>query len=297
MYNVPLKDFNQEFRVRYQVKEEQPLIDALGICYPESTRNTLRALIQDKRVLVNGKLATSASQPLTVGQQIEIGPRQLKKEGPLTIVFEDQHLIVVDKPSGLLSVATHFENNHTAHAILKKRFHPKKIFVVHRLDQETSGLLMFALSEPAYEKIKEDLAAHKVERTYYGVVEGILKGKGTWRTYLKEDEKYRVHVTEKTEESELAITHYEAELQRKEHTLVRFKLETGKKNQIRVHAAHAGHPIYGDKKYGAEMPFARRLYLHAYELRFQHPITKKELIFNSKLPKEFLRTLSLPKFP
>ena len=284
--------------MQYKVKQEMTLLDALAIMHPESTKNTLRTMILDGRVQVDSRPASQAKLPLTIGQTVEVGPRQLKKAGPMPIVYEDQHLIVVDKPAGLLSVATPYENKNTAHAILKRKYSPKKVFVIHRLDQETSGLLMFAFTEQAYEVLKQELERHHVERIYLGVVEGTLKGKGTWRSHLTEDEQYVVHSSPTpSETSELAITHYETELNRKEHTLVRFRLETGKKNQIRVHAQVAGHPIYGDSKYKAELPKARRLYLHAHELRFNHPITKKPLSFTSPIPKEFLRTLSLPKYP
>ena len=283
--------------MEYRIEQETTLLDALEKCYPDSTRNTLRAMVRDGRVFLDDKLVTSASTPLAPGQELRIGQRQQKKVGPLKVVYEDRDLIVIDKPTGLLSVATNFDSKNTAHAILKKQYSPKKIFVVHRLDQDTSGLMIFGLSEEAYEDLKAKLAAHDMQRIYYGIVEGKLTGKGTWTSYLSEDNNYLVHSSDDPNSGERAVTHYEAVLHRKEVTLVRFQLETGKKNQIRVHTAEAGFPIYGDEKYGAVKPYARRLYLHAFELRFRHPTTNKELCFTSPLPKEFLHTLSLPKFP
>ena len=278
--------------MRYSIKQTSSLLDALAIHFPESSRNTLRTFLKDERVLIDGKLATDPKQQVDAQQELQVLPRRLKKEGVLQIIYEDKDLVVVDKPSGLLSVATHFDTQNTVHSILKKRYIRRKVYVIHRLDQETSGVMMFALSEEAYNKLKSDLAAHLVRRIYYGVVEGSLDSKGTWVSYLVEDKNYLVHAHDKpTAGSERAVTHYETVRQHGDFTLVRFELETGKKNQIRVQSAKASHPIYGDSKYGATLPLAKRLYLHAFELHFTHPITQKSLVFTSQLPKEFLQAL------
>ena len=278
--------------MRYSIKQTSPLLDALANHFPESSRNTLRTFLKDERVLVDGKLLTDPKQEVLAGQELQVLPRRLKKEGLLQIIYEDKDLVVVDKPAGLLSVATHFDTQNTVHAILKKRYIRRKVYVIHRLDQETSGVMMFALSEEAYNKLKSDLAAHLVRRIDYGVVEGALDSKGTWESYLLEDKNYLVHAHDKpTAGAERAVTHYETVRQHGDFTLVRFELETGKKNQIRVQSAKAGHPIYGDSKYGAKLPLSKRLYLHAFELHFTHPLTQKSLVFTSQLPKEFLQAL------
>src|SRR5205807_9961609 len=121
-----------------------------------------------------------------------------------------------------------------------------KVFVIHRLDQDTSGVMVFALSQDAYVDLKTELAKRKVKRVYYAIVEGVLLGKGSWTSYLYEDKNYVVHAKEAPHEGEKATTHFEAIKSQKGYTLVRFELETGKKNQIRVQAEAAGHPIAGD---------------------------------------------------
>jgi tRNA pseudouridine32 synthase/23S rRNA pseudouridine746 synthase/23S rRNA pseudouridine1911/1915/1917 synthase len=268
--------------MRHIIEEQTTLLEALGKVAPDSSRNTLRTWVKDGRVVVDGIVQTQVNAPLTKGQQLVVEGRKPKKEGSLPILYEDSHFVVIDKPSGLLSVATNFDSQNTAHALLKRRYAPKKVYVVHRLDQDTSGVMMFALSELAYETLKAALAKHDVKRIYYGVVEGELQGKGTWDSYLYEDANYYVHATDDPTKGERAITHYEAVEYRNGKTKVRFQLETGKKNQIRVHCQMAGHPIVGDTKYGSPIQHARRLHLHAAELSFIHPATNKEMHFSSE---------------
>jgi 23S rRNA-/tRNA-specific pseudouridylate synthase len=144
--------------------------------------------------------------------------------------------------------------------------------------------MVFALEQKTFNTLKEELKERKVCRIYQGVVEGTLEGKGRWRCNLYEDAAYFVHATDDPTVGETAVTHYEALKHKKGFTLVRFQLETGKKNQIRVQAARAGHPLVGDKKYGAKKDTFDRLALHAAELQFQHPHTKKTLTFCSNFP-------------
>jgi tRNA pseudouridine32 synthase/23S rRNA pseudouridine746 synthase/23S rRNA pseudouridine1911/1915/1917 synthase len=277
--------------VKKTYNQALPLLEALQQLAPESSNNTLRTWVKDGRILVDGTPIRSLTT-IAPGQTIEIVEKRIKKQGPLDIIYEDPHLVVINKPSGLLSVSSNFEAKKTVHAHLKDRYPKKKVFVVHRLDQETSGVMMFALTEAAYHAVKAELATHKMERVYYGVVEGTLSGKGTWDSYLYEDDNYYVRVTKDRILGERAVTHYEAEKNCKNATLVRFQLQTGKKNQIRVHASHAGHPIMGDIKYGAKEGLAKRLLLHAYTLSFIHPATKKKMSFTAQLPPEFLQKFS-----
>lgn len=285
--------------MRYIIEKKMSLLDALVQLAPESSKNTLRSWVKDERVSIDGVVATKATVELMPLQKVEVHQRPFKREGSLTIIYEDAHLVIVNKPAGLLSVATNFDSVNTAHALVKRRYKPKKVFVVHRLDQETSGVMIFALSEKAYDVLKQNLMAHNVKRVYYGIVTGFLKGKGTWVSYLTEDKAYYMHSSDDPESGgERAVTHYEALHHtggKRDCTLVRFELETGKKNQIRVHAKDADHPIHGDDKYGTNE--RGRLCLHAAELHFLHPITKKPLLFTAPMPKEFLSLLGLPKYP
>jgi tRNA pseudouridine32 synthase/23S rRNA pseudouridine746 synthase/23S rRNA pseudouridine1911/1915/1917 synthase len=160
--------------------------------------------------------------------------------------------------------------------------------VVHRLDQDTSGVMLFALSHDGYTKLKEIFEKHDIERAYSAIVEGVVKPEsGTWTSYLFEDERYHVHSSNDPEKGRVAITHYSVKSASQHYSLLEVKLETGRKNQIRVHCKDAGCPIVGDKKYGNPSSTGKRLYLHAHLLAFEHPITGKSMRFVSPAPKSF----------
>lgn len=207
---------------------------------------------------------------MTVGQR-----KKVIRPG-LPIMYEDQEIVIIDKPSGLLSVATAFEKGETVHALLKAHYHPRKVFVVHRLDQDTSGVMVFALNQEACDRLKDLFAVHDIERAYTAIVEGQPTTlKGSWQSYQYEDTQYKIHETEDETYGRLAITHFQTIASSKRYTWLELKLETGRKNQIRVHCESAGHSVVGDKKYGAQSNPLKRLCLHAHLLAFQHPFTKK----------------------
>ncbi len=252
---------------------------------PDSSKTRLREFVRQGRILVNDEVAKRSDIELTPGQTVFFEEHKIKYDiSGIKIVFEDQYLVVIDKPAGLLSVSTNFESTETAHAKIKRRYHPKKVFVVHRLDQDTSGLLLFTTHHESYVALKQALKERLIKRTYHAIVEGKLEGSGTWSSYLYEDAMYYVHVSDDPTKGELATTHYEAVSYKGGHTLVRFTLDTGKKNQIRVQAARAGFPIAGDTKYGAKTNRYGRLALHATNLVLVHPHTQKTLSFNSIFP-------------
>jgi len=284
--------------MKLQITKEIELLEALSALLPDSSRNTLRGIARDMRVFVDGRVASDVRIKVRAGQEVEVRKKE-KKEGELLIHYEDEHLIVIEKPAGLLSVATDFDITNTAHAILKNRYKARKtkVYVIHRLDQETSGLMVFALTEEAYHTLKQELMVHDVERIYYGCVHGELSHSGTWESYLKEDANYFVHASDNPAFGERAVTHYEPIYYKPPYTLVRFQLETGKKNQIRVQSATAGHAIVGDNKYGPKSAKKMRLFLHAAELHFTHPVSKKRLSFFSHAPPQFLSLLHLATFP
>ena len=245
----------------------------------------------------NPKLAQEEIQSImqALSQQVEAQQRQFyakiseqnRQEG-IKILYEDRYLVVLDKPDELLSVATLTQDERTVHTILKKRL-GKPVFAVHRLDRDTSGLMMFAYTAEAQFELKKQFETHSVSRHYVALVEGRLTEKqGTWKSYLVEDGNYRVHTAQPEQEgAQLAITHYEVLGEKPTFSFLRFMLETGRKNQIRVHCEAAGHPILGDRKYGARTNPYNRLCLHAYELHFMHPFLKKNLSFKSPLPAPF----------
>lgn len=262
------------------------LIEALKALNPESSTTTLRSWISEGRVTVDGAIVRRASEPITPESKIELGQRRKPVNETLPILYEDSHIVVIDKPAGLLSVKTAFETKKTAHALLKERFYPRKIYVIHRLDQDTSGVMLFALTEKAYHLLKDKFVRHDLDRVYLAVVEGApSKEKGVWRSRLYEDKSYKVHITTDPRKGELAITHFKTLSTKKGKSLLEFKLETGKKNQIRVHCQEDGCPVFGDEKYGGTK--AKRLYLHSHKLILKHPITGDKMTFTSPAPKGF----------
>jgi 23S rRNA pseudouridine1911/1915/1917 synthase len=275
--------------IKYTATNNLPLLEILVHMAPDSSKATLRSWIHEGRVQVNGLAITKTNYPVSEGQLITVGAKPLFLKGVVQILYEDQDLVVIDKPEGLLSVAAAFEKEQTAYAFLKERYRRHKVYPVHRLDQDASGVMIFALSERARDELKKIFEAHDITRIYYALVEGQLKGEGTWQSYLYEDDHYYVHTARDSSKGKIAITHYRAIKPTLRWTLLELKLETGRKNQIRVHCQKAGHSIVGDKKYGAHTHFIKRLGLHAAFLSFKHPFTGKQLTFNSPLPQAFTK--------
>lgn len=208
------------------------------------------------------------------------------------IVYEDADLIVGEKSPGLLTVAAAWERVNTVHHALNlyvrkgnSKSH-KSVFVVHRLDQATSGLLIFAKSEAVCQKLKNDWK--NVRKTYLTVVHGRLKTScGEISSFLQEDEDYMVHVTAQDDKAKLAITRYSVLAFTHLFSLVKIDLVTGRKNQIRVHMAAEGHPVVGDGKYGPTAKKNSRLALHSHSIAFSHPVTGESMFFESRVPDYF----------
>jgi RluA family pseudouridine synthase len=210
----------------------------------------------------------------------------------LNIIFEDRSVIVVDKPEGLLTMATSTERAKTAYALLRDYLNskrpPEKLFIVHRLDREASGLLVFAKSIEAKERLQDQFKEHNAGRRYVAIVEGHVKAKDfTIRSYLTENAAYRVYSTKNTKTGKLAITHVHVLRSTPKTTILEVRLETGRKHQIRVHLAENGNPIVGDKNYGSRTNPIRRLALHGAHLDFRHPDSGKFMQFDSPPPKMF----------
>lgn len=272
--------------MKYTVTASLSVLDALTKVAPDSSKTSLRSWIREGRVAVDGEVAVDGSAQVNPSQTVVIGPKARVIECHIRILYEDAHIVVVDKPPKLLSVATKTETARTVHNFLKKHF--PELYVVHRLDKDTSGLMLFALSAQAREALDALFEKHAIKRCYTGVVEGQLEeSTGTWESYLYEDDQYRVHSSPLPGRGVLATTHYDLVTGTKKFSLVTFTLETGKKNQIRVHCQEASHPIVGDKKYGAVTDPIKRVCLHAHALTLLHPVTQKPLHFTSPVPKEF----------
>ena len=278
--------------MKYIIPLDQPLLEALAAYSPQSSKTTLRSWVKEGRIAIDGQPITqvNANSLVFKGQTLSIGQRRRFITGGIEILFESSDFVVINKPSGLLSVATAFETKETAFAILKNYYRSRKVYVLHRLDQDTSGVMLFAFNQETCESLKKIFAAHKIERSYTAIIEGNLSTpKGTWKSRLVEDSNYVVHITADEKEGEEAITHYETIASSKRYSWLNLTLETGKKNQIRVHCQVTGHPIAGDKKYGAETNPVKRLCLHAHLLAFEDPFSHKQLRFESPVPEEFYR--------
>lgn len=292
----PIKSDTTQFKVT----EETELLVFLLTKITSRSRNDVKVLLRDKQIHVDGQPITQFNHPLKPEQVVEVkwkkAPEEARYRG-LTIIFEDQYLIVIEKQAGVLSIATEKQKDNTAYSILsghvKKQDPRNRIFVVHRLDRETSGLMMFAKSEKIQKLLQESWNATIEERTYLAVVEGYVEKKqDTITSYLVESKALIVYSSKNPEVGQKAITHYEVLKSNKNFSLLKVNLETGRKNQIRVHAKDLGHSVVGDEKYGAKTDPIKRLGLHAWVLAFKHPITGKDLRFETEMPTKFMNLFS-----
>lgn len=264
--------------MRYTTKETAPLLKHLSIMAPDSSKNTLRIWLKHGRIRVDGNIMHAPHIEVPKNAMITLAdkPAKMLEEG-VQLLFEDAHILVVDKPSGLLSVETPFQKDRTLHAVLK-RYTRSRVYPVHRLDRDAKGVMIFATSIEAFQGLKDQFANHSLYREYRARIEGhISPSKGTINKNLIEDRNYTVHVHP---DGERAVTHYEVLATHQNTSTLKCVLETGKKNQIRVHLSHTGHPILGDTKYGAINPGA--LCLLAHTIRFVHPVTEKTMEFCSE---------------
>jgi 23S rRNA pseudouridine1911/1915/1917 synthase len=261
--------------------------------------------IHDGGVRINGRFVRMPATMLAVGDRLEVeyeppapkvaSPAPDRKE-PMQVVFEDEHLAVVNKPAALLTVPTPYKEKVTLISLLEKHLRrhgsaDQKAYCVHRLDRGVSGLLVFGKRLDVAEALRDQFAERKPQRLYLALVAGTLaEREGTFRTRLATDEALNRYSTD-DESGELAITHYRLVKQLQGASLAEVRLETGRRNQIRVHFAETGHPVLGDPRYGSgvKMPVQwtyRRLALHAVSLGFTHPVLGTPLSFESPLPRE-----------
>jgi 23S rRNA pseudouridine1911/1915/1917 synthase len=272
------------------------------------SHSKMRGLFDHGCVTLNGKPCDESGKPVRVGDRIEVryDPRQgypehKKKwtDRTFQVVFEDEHLVVVNKSANVLTVATdHGERNTLELRVthyLKRTGHKRKAFVVHRLDRGVSGLLVFAKSPKIFAALQEQFKQRKPERVYVAIVAGHpYPAEGTFRSYLKTGDNLDQYSTRQTGEGELAITHYEVRKTLPDSSVVEVRLETGRRNQIRVHFADHGHPVLGDPRYNRKLARHERwpktrIALHATTLGFIHPQTKQHVEFHAPLPNVMTR--------
>lgn len=282
----------KEFPVNAPVK----LMEHLSTSMPDRKRTFIKQLLSHNQVAVNGRPESQFDLELQPSDSVKVNfTHEFKvfNNRRLKIVYEDNDIIVVEKGYGLLSMGNDKKPDNTAYSILRdyvKWTNPlNKIFIVHRLDRDTSGLMMFAKSMEAKEKMQHNWNNMVLNRVYVAVVEGEPEEKeGTVKSYLVENSRYEVYSTDDPKKGQLAVTRYRTIQTNGKYSLLELELDTGRKNQIRVHMHDLGHPISGDTKYGAEKSPLHRLALHAKTLRFIHPITRQIMDFSSRVPGGFM---------
>ena len=281
------------------------LLAYLFAAWPQEKKKQIRTWLKFQSVTVNGRPISQFNHPLKKGDVVSVRTDRFavpktKLGAGMKVFFEDAHIIVIHKPSGLLSIASEAEPEKTAYFQLTEYLrlgNPRareRVWIVHRLDRETSGLMVFAKTPEAKEILQKGW--DQAEKRYEAVVEGKLPAeKGTFESDLNETNPFKVFSSPPTEFTRHAVTHYRVLAKSTWRSLVELTLETGRRHQIRVHLKDAGCPIVGDEKYGAKSDPAKRLGLHACMLEFPHPVTREELRFESPLPKELARLVPLAK--
>lgn len=273
-----------------------PLMEFVEARRPDTKRNDIKKWLKNGNLKVNGNVTTAFDAPVEPGAVVEFNstrPFPRFHHPRIEIVYEDDDIIVINKGYGLLSVSTlSHKKEENAYEILRnymKEVNPRnKLFIVHRLDRDTSGLMMFAKTEEAQNVLRHNWNNMILERLYVAVLEGYLdQNEGFVKSRLAENSQFVVYTTDNPDEGRVAVTHYEVLGRGCGYTLAQFSLDTGRKNQIRVHAKELGHPIAGDKKYGATKSPLHRLALHARTLRFAHPITRRDMNFETPIPPKF----------
>jgi 23S rRNA pseudouridine1911/1915/1917 synthase len=292
----------------FKVQEETTLLAFLFKSFAGTSRTRVKEYLRFRQVCVNGSTRTQFDHPLAPGDEVMVntakgGDVRLEPNLSVKIVYEDEDLIVVEKPPGLLTVGSETVRTRTAikaineylnqkyrlktggrsHAHARHSGGGKMVFVVHRLDREASGLLVFAKNPEVKNFLQEHW--HEFRKNYFAVVEGVVRQpSGTMASYLKENKFLKVYSTTKADDAKYSVTHYTVLSSNENCSLLEIELETGRKHQIRVHLADLGHPIVGDDRYGAKTDPVKRLALHACRLEFRHPVFDKEVVFQSALP-------------
>ena len=276
------------------VKKEGELLDYLyeNLDMP---KRRIKQYLTHGAIYVNNNKTTQYNYKLLKGMNIVIDTdSKNKKELPFDILFEDDHIIVVNKPSGLLTIATAKEKEKTLYHIVREYLVSKdkyaKVFIVHRLDKDTSGIVVLAKDEKTKNKLQENWNEYVSLREYVAIVHGKLKNSEDRIVQnLKETKTNLVYVTKKSDGKE-AITNYKVIKENEDYSMVSINIETGRKNQIRVAFATLRHPIVGDKKYGINDK-ENRLYLHANRLKIYYPEIKKDILFETQTPNEFKKII------
>ena len=276
----------------FSVEREMELLPLLLERIQGKSRNNVKSMLTRGQVSVDGVSVTRHDCPLRPGQTVTVaGPSAVFSRLPFPILYEDDRLLVIDKPAGLLSVSTDQEKEHTAYHQVTDYVRAKspegRVFIVHRLDRDTSGVLLFAKDEPTKRAYQDNWESLVVKRGYVALTEGVPEEReGLVRSWLQETKGHMVFSGSGTDGKE-AVTRYRVRLEHKRYALVDVEIETGRKNQIRVHMKDLGCPVVGDKKYGARTNALGRLGLHASELILRDPDSGEARRYFAPAPAEF----------
>ena len=278
----------------FKVHEECELLEFLFAKFPKLSRNAVKSILSGHYVAVNGAPVSQYNLMLSKDDVVIVSKERISKKNrrDLPIIFENEEFIVINKPSGLLTIPSDNEKGRTAYRMVNDYVQQKdkhsRVYVVHRLDEDTSGVLMFAKNPRIKDIMQKNWGEIVLERGYYAIVEGNMQKKqDTLINYLKENALNLMYVSNDKVNGKKCITKYKVLKENKMYSFLDVNIDTGRKNQIRVQLGHIGHYVIGDDKYGEPSNPLKRLGLHAYKLKFVHPVTKKIFEFKTDKPKEF----------
>lgn len=272
-----------------KVLEKGELLETLYVLFKDLSKKKIKNYLKDGGVLLNGKVVTKFNTPVKKNDIIELSKiNKTHKKSNLDIIYEDEYFFVINKPAGLLSISTTKEKEKTAYHLvrefIKNRKKNDKVFVLHRLDKDTSGVLVFVKDNTLKNLLQNNWDKYVKTREYVALVTGNVKDVDDYACYLKEIGSDKVIVTNK-KEGKIAVTSLKTINKNNKYSLVKVNIKTGRRNQIRVVLNHLGSPIVGDKKYGGIK--SNRLYLHASKLTITNPLNNKTYTFESSIPSSF----------
>lgn len=293
--NYMRTNYNDNNYLHLTVKEDKPLLEFLLGSMENTSRTKIKSTLQGRGVKVNGKVITQFDYPLSCGMKVAVSRSkqnaEMFKNRYIKIVYEDRYIVVVEKNVGILSMAAGHSSLNVK-TVLDSYFKTSRqkctAHVVHRLDRDTSGLMIYAKDMQTEQILEHEWHDIVYDRRYVAVVSGEMEDDyGTMTSWLKDNKAYVTYSSPYDNGGKYAVTHFHTLDRTTDHSLVEFRLETGRKNQIRVHSADMGHPVCGDIKYGNGDDPIGRLCLHAYVLCFYHPITRRRMEFETPIPVNF----------
>ena len=273
------------------VSDRMSLLKSISLFKGDLSNKSIKNFIRNEMVMVNDKIITNSSFIVNKGDKVEISyTKKIVLDEKIDVIYEDEYLVAINKPSGLLSISNDKEKNITAYRMVsdyvKRSSNNKYIFVVHRLDQDTSGILLFCKNKNIRDKMQNNWNDFVKKRGYIAIMDGKMTGSGTIKSNLLIDKKQFVYSSKNGYGLE-AITHYEVLRNNQKYSLVQVFIDTGRRNQIRVHFSERGYPIVGDKKYKCKSNPIKRLCLHANILEFIQPVSKRIIYLECKMQDEF----------